>query len=95
MWLPPSIYERVPQIMLMLGLLFMVSAAYIGFDHPLTKLYFGTGVVCFLWSLWVITMRLRHRKPDFQHTRESKSGSAPASDEGRDDSRAETGARSS
>jgi len=52
--------------MLLLGLVFMFSSAYLGFAHPYTKLYFGTGVICFLWSLWVITMRLRHREPKHQ-----------------------------
>ena len=67
--------------MLVLGLFFMFSAAYIGFAHPLTKLYFGTGVVCFLWSMWVVTLRLRHRKPPQQVSEAADSEPAPVSPE--------------
>jgi len=67
--------------MLVLGLFFMFSAAYIGFAHPMTKLYFGTGVVCFLWSLWVVTLRLRHRKPQHQDNEVTDSESAAVSAE--------------
>lgn len=62
MWLPTPIYERVPQFWLLLGLLFMSSGTYLGFDYPLTKLYFGTGFICTAWSLWIFTMRFRNRK---------------------------------
>lgn len=76
MWLRGSIYERIPQIMLVLGLLFMFSAAYLDLTDPWAKLYFGTGTICFLWSLWVVSARLRHRKPPQQdpESSESKSG---------------------
>ena len=76
MWLRGSIYERIPQIMLVLGLLFMFSAAYLDLTDPWAKLYFGTGTICFLWSLWVVSARLRHRKPQHQDSEkpEPKSG---------------------
>lgn len=91
MWLPPSIYERVPQLMLLLGLLFMFSAAYLRFDNPFTKIYFGTGVVCFLWSLWVMTVRLRHRKPQ-HHTEDAEPESAAVSAEDKEGATSEPGA---
>jgi hypothetical protein len=62
MWIPTPIYDRVPQFWLLLGLLFMSSGTYLGFDYALTKLYFGAGLVCCLWSLWIFAMRLRNRK---------------------------------
>ena len=74
MWLRGSIYERIPQIMLVLGLLFMFSAAYLDLTDPWAKLYFGTGTICFLWSLWVVSARLRHRKPQDPEDSESKPG---------------------
>jgi hypothetical protein len=95
MWLPNSIYERIPQAMLVLGLLFMFSAAYIGFHHPWTKLYFGTGVICFLWSLWVVTLRLRHRKPQQQDTQGTESESLADSAAGTESAAREAGAGSS
>ena len=72
MWLRGSIYERIPQIMLVLGLLFMFSAAYLDLTDPWAKLYFGTGTICFLWSLWVVSARLRHRKPQHEDPENSK-----------------------
>jgi len=61
MWLPKSVYERVPQYWLMLGLLFMSSGMYLGFEYRLAYLYFGVGVICALWSMWTFSVRLRSR----------------------------------
>lgn len=62
MWIPTSLYERLPQFWLLLGLLFMSSGTYLGFDYALTKVYLGAGLTCCLWSLWIFSMRLRNRK---------------------------------
>lgn len=61
MWLPTPIYERIPQFWLLLGLLFMSSGTYLGFDYSLSFVYFGVGLVCCIWSLWIFSMRLTHR----------------------------------
>ena len=79
MWLRGSIYERIPQIMLVLGLLFMFSAAYLDLTDPWAKLYFGTGTICFLWSLWVVSARLRHRKPEHEDAESSETSSEETS----------------
>jgi len=69
MWIPTPVYERIPQFWLLLGLLFMSSGTYLGFDFSLSFLYFGVGFVCCLWSLWIFSMRFRSRnKP--QQTQE-------------------------
>ena len=62
MFLPTPIYERLPQFWLLLGLLFMSSGTYLGFDYSLSFLYFGVGFVCCLWSMWIFTKRLAFRK---------------------------------
>jgi cbb3-type cytochrome oxidase subunit 3 len=67
MWLPTPIYERIPQFWLLLGLLFMSSGTYLGFDYSLSFVYFGVGFVCCIWSLWIFSMRLRSRKDQRQH----------------------------
>jgi len=65
MWLPTPVYERIPQFWLLLGLLFMSSGTYLGFDYSLSFWYFGAGFVCCIWSLWIFSMRLTARKaPD-------------------------------
>jgi len=67
MWLPTPIYERIPQFWLLLGLLFMSSGTYLGFDYSLAFVYFGVGFACCIWSLWIFSMRLRSRKDQRQH----------------------------
>ena len=62
MWLPTPIYERVPLFWLLLGLLFMSSGTYLGFEHSLTKVYFGTGIICCFWGAWIFVRRLRNRQ---------------------------------
>jgi uncharacterized membrane protein len=61
MWLPTPIYERVPQFWLLLGLLFMSSGTYLGFDYKLSFVYFGVGLVCIVWSVAVYVKRSRYR----------------------------------
>ena len=78
MWLPKKIYERIPQYWLILGLLFMSSGLYFGFNDAMTKFYFGTGVVCCLFSMAVFTARLRARSA--QHDAEEKRGQEPGRD---------------
>lgn len=62
MWLPTPIYERIPQFWLLLGLLFMSSGVYLGFEYTLSFGYFGVGFLCCLWSLKIVVMRQRHRQ---------------------------------
>ena len=61
MWLPTPIYERVPQFWLLLGLLFMTSGTYLGFDYGLSFVYFGVGFLCVIWSIGIFVMRSRNR----------------------------------
>jgi hypothetical protein len=61
MWLPPPLYERIPQFWLLLGLLFMSSGTYLGFDYSLSFVYFGVGIGCILWSVAVFVKRSRYR----------------------------------
>lgn len=62
MWIPTPIYERIPQFYILIGLLFMSSGVYLGFDFKLTFVYLGTGVFCFAWGLRIFLMRLVYRK---------------------------------
>lgn len=62
MWLPTPIYERVPQFWFLLGLLFMTSGTYLGFEYSLSFVYFGVGFICVIWAVCVFVMRSRSRK---------------------------------
>jgi hypothetical protein len=72
MWLPTPIYERIPQFWLLLGLLFMSSGTYIGFDYDLSFLYFGVGFACSIWGLWIFSMRAHARKALKQQQKEER-----------------------
>jgi len=61
MWLPSPVYERIPQFWLLLGLLFMTSGTYLGFEYQLSFVYFGVGFVCVAWSLVIFVRRSRYR----------------------------------
>jgi len=61
MWIPTPIYERIPQCWVLIGLLFMSSGLYLGFDYRLTFFYFGTGAFCFVWGLRIFVMRFIYR----------------------------------
>ena len=61
MWLPTPVYERIPQFWLLIGLLFMTSGTYLGFDYTLSFLYFSVGFVCVIWSLALFVKRARYR----------------------------------
>jgi hypothetical protein len=61
MWLPTPLYERIPQFWLLLGLLFMSSGTYLGFDYSLSFLYFAVGFACVIWSVTVYVKRGRYR----------------------------------
>ena len=66
MWIPTPIYERLPQFWLLLGLLFMASGVFLGFDYWLSFVYFAVGFVCCGWSAWTLTMRIRNRQAPAQ-----------------------------
>ncbi len=61
MWLPTPIYERVPQFWFLLGLLFMSSGTYLGFEYTVSFLYFAVGFACVVWSITLFVKRARYR----------------------------------
>ena len=77
MWLPTPIYERLPQFWLLLGLLFMSSGTYIGFDYSLSFVYFGVGFACCAGSLGVFSLRLRNRNEAEPETSDESTASGP------------------
>jgi hypothetical protein len=68
MWLPTPLYERVPQFWLLLGLLFMITGLYLGFEYHMAFLYVGVGGACVLWSVAVIVWRHRYRTTPLSRT---------------------------
>lgn len=68
MWLPTSVYERVPQFWLVLGLLFMVSGLYLGTEYHMAFLYVGVGAACVLWGVAIAVWRRRFRSDPLAQT---------------------------
>lgn len=73
MWIPTRIYERMPQFYIFIGLLFMSSGLYLGFDFKLTFVYLGTGIFCFVWGLRIFLTRLVHREAQGEQQLEAES----------------------
>ena len=61
MWLPSSIYERVPQFWLLLGLMFFSFGLYLGFEYQLIFAYLALGAGCIARSAWIYLIRSKHR----------------------------------
>ncbi len=68
MWLPTSVYERVPQFWLVLGLLFMVSGLYLGTEYHMAFLYVGVGAARVLWGVAIAVWRRRFRSDPLAQT---------------------------
>ena len=66
MRLPESVYKRLPQFWLLLGVLFLVTGVFLGTDYPVTYIYFALGIACIFWSFCIVA--LRPRKPDYSWT---------------------------
>jgi len=64
MWLRSPVYERAPQLWMLIGLLFMSVGTYVGFDYSVSFLLYAIGFVCVGWSFCVSVMRsINRRKP--------------------------------
>ena len=61
MWLPKPIYEGLPAIYIVAGVLFLFGATYLGFAHATAPLYAGIGAVCILSGLLVWRLRSQSR----------------------------------
>jgi hypothetical protein len=62
MWLPTPIYERTPQLWLLMAILFVVLALYIGFAYKLTIFYLALGIFCAVRGFHVLRMRRDYRR---------------------------------
>jgi hypothetical protein len=80
MWIPTPIYERLPHILLLVGLIFMSTVMYLGLDHPQAPMYFGAGFFCCLWSMVIFSLRLRYRRPVKRNDSQQESVTASAHD---------------
>lgn len=62
MWLPASVYERIPHFWMLIGVLFVAGAFYFGFNYTPSYTYMGLGLLCVIWSGFVIVLRTRRKQ---------------------------------
>ena len=62
MWLPTSVYEGLPTAYVIIGVLFVVGALYIGLSAPFAPVYVGLGVTSILVGFLVQYKRHEYRK---------------------------------
>jgi len=75
MWLPEGVYERVPQLWLLMGVLFITFGLYIGFAYNLIYMYLALGAICVGRSIWCFQTRRHHRDDESaSRTGESSDG---------------------
>ena len=56
-----DVFERLPQVWLLLGLLFFSAGLYLGFDYRVSFVYFGIGIVCALYGVVLFAFLLREK----------------------------------
>ena len=67
MRLTSVIFERLPQIWVLVGLLIIVSGLFLGFDYSLVFVYLGIGIISFVYGLVLFALLL------IEGTKKSKS----------------------
>ena len=61
MWPPKPIYERFPQVWFLLGLLFVTTGLYLGFDVSYSFLYVMIGFFCCVFGVALFSLRFFER----------------------------------
>lgn len=62
------VFERLPMVWLLLGLLFISGGLYLGFDYKLTFVYLIVGAFCSMYGLLLFVF-LRFERPKKSATR--------------------------
>ncbi|MCH7820428.1 MAG: hypothetical protein IIA07_00305 [Proteobacteria bacterium] len=69
MWSPTPIYERVPQVWFLLGLLFVATGLYLGFEFAQSFWYIAIGCFCCAFGVALFVLRLGERPRGSAKTR--------------------------
>ncbi len=76
MFLPDSIYNRIPQIWILMGLMFLACGLYLGFEYQMVYAYLGMGAVSLLRGIWIYNARSEIQKQrhldNLQEAREAR-----------------------
>ncbi len=61
MWAQKPIYERVPLVWVLIGLLFIATGLYLGFEFTMSFVYMMVGGFCCALGVALFVFRLRER----------------------------------
>ena len=61
MWLPTPIYESLPYIYIVGGVIFISGTVYIGLHHIYAPLYIGCGLISIIAGVIIFNRRQLHR----------------------------------
>lgn len=75
MWIPTPIYEALPYLYVLGGVLFISGTLYIGLSAPGASLYIACGLVSIVYGAYVLSKRRAYRAPS-QRPGQVESGSA-------------------
>lgn len=62
MFLPDGVYNRIPQIWILMGVMFIACGLYLGFEYKMIYAYLGMGAVSFLRGIWIYNARSEIQK---------------------------------
>ena len=62
MFLPGSVYNRIPQIWILMGLMFIACGLYLGFEYKMIFVYLGMGAVSLVRGIWIFDQRAQVEK---------------------------------
>lgn len=66
------VFERLPMVWFLLGLLFNALALYLGFEHPMFFIYMILGWACCIYGLALYFLQLRESRKKPEKTRLSR-----------------------
>ena len=61
MWLPGPVYESLPYMYILGGVMFISGTLYIGVDTPGASLYIACGLISIVYGVAVFVRRQAHR----------------------------------
>ncbi len=65
MWLPGPLYESLPYVYVLGGVLFISGTLYIGVGAPGSSLYIGCGLISIVFGAYIFKRRTESRRqPD-------------------------------
>ncbi len=63
MWLPGPIYESLPYLYILGGVLFISGTLYMGVTSTGATLYIACGLISIVYGAYILKMRLDARQP--------------------------------